>query len=100
MIRGYVGLVDQSLAGYPGNVFAQITLASQQRDDLAAFEHAIVELPEVMECYEGGTRDTQRQLPWGRWLRFPALDEEWSRHPGMLPMISNRRAAMARGSAR
>ena len=51
MIRGYVGLVDQSLAGYPDNVFVQITLASQQRDDLRAFERAIVELPEVMECY-------------------------------------------------
>ncbi len=51
MIRGYVGLVDQSLAGYPDNVFVQITLASQQREDLAAFEQAIVELPEVMECY-------------------------------------------------
>ena len=31
--------------------FVQITLASQQRDDLAAFEAAIAELPEVMECY-------------------------------------------------
>ena len=51
MIRGYVGLVDQSLAGYPDNVFVQITLAGQQRDDLAAFERAIIELPEVMECY-------------------------------------------------
>lgn len=51
LIRGYVGLVDQSLAGYPDNVFVQITLASQQREDLAAFEQAIVELPEVMECY-------------------------------------------------
>ena len=51
MIRGYVGLVDQSLAGYPDNVFVQITLASQQRDDLVAFEQAVVKLPEVMECY-------------------------------------------------
>ena len=51
LIRDYVGLVDQSLAGYPDNVFVQITLASQQREDLAAFEQAIVELPEVMECY-------------------------------------------------
>jgi len=51
IIRGYVGLVDQSLAGYPDNVFVQITLTSQQRDDMAAFEAAIAELPEVMECY-------------------------------------------------
>ncbi len=51
MLRAYVGLVDQSMAGYPDNVFVQITLKSQQRDDLAAFEAAVAELPEVMECY-------------------------------------------------
>lgn len=51
LVRGYVCLVDQSMAGYPDNVFVQITLDSQQRDDLAAFEAAIRELPEVMECY-------------------------------------------------
>jgi len=51
LIRGYVCLVDQSMAGYPDNVFVQITLESQQQDDLAAFEAAVRELPEVMECY-------------------------------------------------
>ena len=51
LLRAYVGLVDQSMAGYPDNVFVQIELKSQQRDDLAAFEAAIAELPEVMECY-------------------------------------------------
>ena len=58
LIRGYVGLVDQSMAGYPDNVFVQITLASQQRDDLAEFEAAVKQLPEVMECYlMSGTSD-------------------------------------------
>ncbi|MDP6469900.1 MAG: Lrp/AsnC family transcriptional regulator [Pseudomonadales bacterium] len=51
MIRAYVGLVDQSSAGYPDNVFVQITLNSQQQDDLAAFEAAVRQLPEVMECH-------------------------------------------------
>jgi len=51
LIRAYVGLVDQSMAGYPDNVFVQITLNSQQSDDLAAFEAAVAGLPEVMECY-------------------------------------------------
>lgn len=51
LLRGYVGLVDQSMAGYPDNVFVQITLTSQQQDDLAAFETAAREIPEVMECY-------------------------------------------------
>jgi DNA-binding Lrp family transcriptional regulator len=51
MITNYVALVDQSRAGYPDNVFVQITLESQQQDDLAAFEAAVAALPEVMECY-------------------------------------------------
>ena len=51
MLRGYVALVDQSGAGYPGNVFIRITLHSQQQDDLARFEQAAMELPEIMECY-------------------------------------------------
>jgi len=51
LIRGYVGLVDQSLAGYPDNVFVRITLTSQQQDDLKHFESAVRKVPEVMECY-------------------------------------------------
>lgn len=51
MLRGYVGLVDQSSAGYPDNVFVRITLTSQQQDDLAAFEAEAKQIPEVMECY-------------------------------------------------
>ncbi len=51
LIRGYVGLVDQSSAGYPDNVFVRITLHSQQQDDLATFEAEISQIPEVMECF-------------------------------------------------
>jgi DNA-binding Lrp family transcriptional regulator len=51
LIRGYVGLVDQSSAGYPDNVFVRITLTSQQQDDLKKFEAAVRQIPEVMECY-------------------------------------------------
>ncbi len=51
LIRGYVGLVDQSSAGYPDNVFVRITLTSQQQDDLKRFESAVRDVPEVMECY-------------------------------------------------
>ena len=51
LIRGYACLVDQAGAGYPDDVFVQITLHSQRRDDLTAFESAVRELDEVMECY-------------------------------------------------
>ena len=51
VIRGYVALVDETLVGYPDSVFVQITLVSQQRKDLEAFEDAVARVPEVMECY-------------------------------------------------
>ena len=51
LIRAYVGLVDQSAAGYPDNVFVHITLTGQQRDKLETFENAVTQIPEVMECY-------------------------------------------------
>lgn len=51
VITGYVALVDQTLVGYPDDVFVQITLQSQQRDELKRFEEAVRQIPEVMECY-------------------------------------------------
>ena len=51
MLRGYVALVDQPMAGYPDNVFVTITLESQQQADLCAFEAEVRKLPEVMECH-------------------------------------------------
>ena len=51
VITGYVALVDQTLVGYPDDVFVQITLESQQRDHLRYFEDAVKDIPEVMECY-------------------------------------------------
>jgi len=51
LIRAYVTLLDQSLAGFPEDIFVQITLKTQQRGDLDAFENAVAAVPEVMECY-------------------------------------------------
>ncbi len=51
VIGGYAMLVDQSKAGYPSDVFVQISLDRQQREDLENFERAVAEVPEVMECY-------------------------------------------------
>jgi len=51
LIRAYVTLLDQSLAGFPEDIFVQITLKSQQGSDLDVFEKAVAAVPEVMECY-------------------------------------------------
>jgi Lrp/AsnC family leucine-responsive transcriptional regulator len=51
VIDRYTMLVDPVAVGIPGNVFAEITLVSQQQQDLDRFEAAVREVPEVMECY-------------------------------------------------
>ena len=50
-IDGYVALVNQPRAGVPGNVFVFIALNREVERELAAFEQAVRELPEVMECF-------------------------------------------------
>ncbi|MEE8236918.1 MAG: Lrp/AsnC family transcriptional regulator [Gammaproteobacteria bacterium] len=51
LIKGYVAQVDQAKAGLPVNVFVNITLERQDLTELNAFEEAVQEIPEVMECY-------------------------------------------------
>lgn len=51
IIARYAMLVDQAKAGYPSDVFVQISLQRQQGEDLARFEAAVREVPEIMECY-------------------------------------------------
>ena len=50
-IDGYVALINQARAGTPGNVFVFIALNREVESELAAFEQAVRELPEVMECF-------------------------------------------------
>jgi len=51
MIERYVALVSQSQAGMPGNVLVHIGLHREEQSELAAFEAAVKDIPEVMECY-------------------------------------------------
>ncbi len=51
MIDRYVALVNQARAGVPGNVFVFIALQREVESELAAFEAAIRDIPEVMECF-------------------------------------------------
>ena len=51
LIDRYAALLNQNSAGLPGNVFVQIGLHREVESDLAAFEDAVREIPEVMECY-------------------------------------------------
>ena len=51
IIHRYVALLDQDRVGLPVNVFVSVKLSAQTEDHLAAFEKAIADLPEIMECY-------------------------------------------------
>jgi Lrp/AsnC family leucine-responsive transcriptional regulator len=51
VISKYVALVNPAALGLNVSVFIQITLEKQSRAFLSEFEAAIMELPEVMECY-------------------------------------------------
>jgi DNA-binding Lrp family transcriptional regulator len=51
VIERYAMLVNQQKAGLPDNVFVEISLTREQQEDLDAFEQAVRQLPEVMECY-------------------------------------------------
>ena len=51
MIGRYAALVSQREVGLPGNVFVHIGLHREEESELAAFEEAVRNIPEVMECY-------------------------------------------------
>ena len=51
IIARYAALIDQKAVGLPVNVFVNVTLERQVKDALQNFEAAILNWPEVMECY-------------------------------------------------
>lgn len=51
IIEGYTALLNQAACGRGQNVLVQITLRSQDSEDLEAFEKHIASHPQVMECY-------------------------------------------------
>jgi Lrp/AsnC family leucine-responsive transcriptional regulator len=50
-IDRYVALVNQARVGLGGNVLVHIGLHREEESELAAFEAAVRNIPEVMECY-------------------------------------------------
>jgi len=53
LIERYVALLNQKEAGLSlsGTVFVHIALRREEQSELAAFEAAVQNIPEVMECY-------------------------------------------------
>ncbi len=51
LIERYVALLNQKKAGVGGTVFVHIALRREEQSELAAFEKAVQDIPEIMECY-------------------------------------------------
>ena len=51
VIRRYAALLDPEKAGVPECVFTLINLEMHNRESLAAFERAVKDRPEIVECY-------------------------------------------------
>ena len=51
LIEHYVALLDQKAVGLTGTVFVHIALSREEQRELAAFEEAVKDVPEIMECY-------------------------------------------------
>ena len=50
-IDKYVALLDQKRAGLTDTVFVHIVLKREEKSELLAFEEAVKEIPEILECY-------------------------------------------------
>ncbi len=51
VIKDYVTLLEPAEVGLPISVFVQVTLERQVEHALETFERAMLDRPEVMECY-------------------------------------------------
>ncbi|KXF90425.1 Lrp/AsnC family transcriptional regulator [Phaeobacter inhibens] len=51
MIEGYAARLDRKKVGLELQIFIEIKLVSQQRENIQAFEDAISHMPEVLECH-------------------------------------------------
>ncbi len=51
LINGYTVLIDEERMGYSASIFVQIELDRQNEDALQAFEAAVEDCPEIVECY-------------------------------------------------
>jgi len=50
-IDKYVALLDQKRVGLTDTVFVHIVLKREEKSELLAFEDAVKEIPEILECY-------------------------------------------------
>lgn len=86
VIRGYRAVIDPSAIGRSLRVFAGVRLARHIRADVTAFEHAVVQLPEVAHCHHvTGNYDYLLQIEVAD---LPAYEQFHANHLANLPGIA------------
>ena len=71
VVNGYVALLNPEKLGLNVSAFVRVRLDRQDDRHLAAFEQAVTELPEVMECYlMTGESDYQLRVLVGSLAEF------------------------------
>ncbi|RME36876.1 MAG: Lrp/AsnC family transcriptional regulator [Deltaproteobacteria bacterium] len=90
VIDRYVMLVNPKAVGKGGTVFVRITLEGQQAERLAAFEEAVRQVPEVMECYLiSGDYDYLLRVCTSGAGSYMATHEKLTSLPGVLRVQSS-----------
>ena len=90
-IERYAAILEQKTLGLSGTVFVHIALRREEQSELAAFEAAIQNIPQVMECYlMTGEFDYLLRLIVSDMADFERLhNEELTRLPGVARVNSS-----------
>lgn len=92
-IRGYVALLDPRKMGRPTTVFVEITLSGQTDDVLDAFEKAVAQVPDVLECHlMAGSADYLLKVVAGDTEDFARIHR---RHLATLPGVAQMQSSFA-----
>lgn len=91
VISGYGARVDPVRLGLPVTIFVSVELDRQDRDAITAFESAVRDFDEVMECYlMTGSRDVLLRVVAADLAAFDAfLEERLMQVPGIRNLRSN-----------
>jgi len=91
LIKGYVALLDAERLGRGLTVIVLATLENQRRDTLEAFERAVAEIEEVMECHlTTGAEDYLLRLQVRDARDYERVHRErLSGLPGLARLVSN-----------
>ncbi|SEN75422.1 Lrp/AsnC family transcriptional regulator [Palleronia pelagia] len=93
VIRGYVALLDRAVLGRRTTVFVEITLSGQADEVLDAFEAAVAQIPEVLECHlMAGTADYLLKVVVSDTEDFAQLHR---RHLARLPGVAQMQSSFA-----